>query len=572
MSNRRKKQKQIDTRPRADRTLAVSNIRAAQMNSWAKYLAIAQWGVFGLVCLLVAVLHVLLFQHSGAFWRDECSSILLSQAPSWPEMWEGLASDSFPALFVSVLRVWNQAGLGASDTGIRLLGILISIAAMVSVVLSCRAMQVKIPVLALVLVGLNMAVFYTASSIRAYGLALLLIVACFAAFWRVVQQPTRWNCAIAFVLAVLSIHANYQSSCLLLGIGVAAAAVAALNRRFIRSLLLLAIGFVAALTMLVYLPTIASYRGESIVLRCQVSTAQIGTTLLQAMSEGNLFVLAAWILLAAGPLALLLARRARAARQPDHFAGPAPQLYCLLTVIISACAGAVFFQANGMAPYVWHFVPFIALCAVAVECGLQSERYSQWISWAKIVAAVILAAVCFPNDWDAAQLRRTNMDKIAAFLESEARPGDTILVDCYLQPSFQKYYQGPVFWRIAPIDPSDTHTSWRSQWSAKEIMARPDSIRPTLEQVQATLSQGGRVWIVGCVALLPPHVALPALIPAPHPMFGWSLDAYRQIWYTRLGNFLQQHATHSKVPIEREKQGVWYLENRSLISFEGWRD
>ena len=155
MSNHRKKKDRSDTRPRTNGAVAVARLPDAQTHPLAKYLVIAQWGALAFICLFVVVLRVVLFQHSGAFWRDECSTILLSRAPNWSELWKGLEADSFPFLFVSVLRVWTQAGLGASDAGIRSLGILISLAAIVSVVLSCRAMQVKVPVIALVLVGLN---------------------------------------------------------------------------------------------------------------------------------------------------------------------------------------------------------------------------------------------------------------------------------------------------------------------------------------------------------------------------------------------------------------------------------
>ena len=113
-----------------------------------------------------------------------------------------------------------------------------------------------------------------------------------------VAQPTRWNAAAAFLLAVFSIHCNYQNCYLLFGIGTAAAAVAAGRRKFLRSLLVLGMCFVAALTMLVYLPIIASYRGESIVSNFQLGLAQVGGTLVQALSDGNLFVTVAWIALA----------------------------------------------------------------------------------------------------------------------------------------------------------------------------------------------------------------------------------------------------------------------------------
>ncbi|MGA2258021.1 MAG: hypothetical protein ABSG53_25430, partial [Thermoguttaceae bacterium] len=425
MSKGSEEEEKIDTLPSTDGTDAVSCLTDAETHRRAKCIAITHWSVFGLICLLVVVLHAVLYSRSGAFWRDECSSILLSRAPSWSEMWSGLVTDSFPGLFVSVLRVWTETGLGSGDAGIRLLGILISIGTMISVVLSCRAMQVKVPVLAVVLATLNPTVFYMGTSIRAYGLAALLIVACFAAFWRVAVRPTRWNLALSFVLAVLSIHCNYQNCYLLFGIGVAAAVVAAVNRKFLRSLLILAICAIAASTMLVYLPTIARYRGEmSAVNHHQLGIGEIGATLMLALTAGNRFLSAAWIALAVSPLVLLALRRVQRAGSPAMLTSPAPQIYCLLTVILSAFTGAAFFKANAMTPIVWHYVPFIALCAVAVERGIQDRRYPQWISSRKFVVAVSLAIVCLPTDWDAARLRRTNIDKIAAFLESDARPGD----------------------------------------------------------------------------------------------------------------------------------------------------
>jgi hypothetical protein len=37
--------------------------------------------LFALACLLVLYLHVVLFRHSGAFWRDEASTIYSATAP-----------------------------------------------------------------------------------------------------------------------------------------------------------------------------------------------------------------------------------------------------------------------------------------------------------------------------------------------------------------------------------------------------------------------------------------------------------------------------------------------------------
>jgi hypothetical protein len=450
----------------------------------------------------------------------------------------------------------------------------ISIGTVVSIVFSCRAMQAKAPVLAVALVGFNATIFYTGTSIRAYGLAALLIVGCFGAFWRVATQPNRWNVSVAFVLAILSTHCNYQNSYLLFGVGTAAAIVAACQRQFVRSGLILAMCFAAALTMLVYLPTIARYRTEMSISNYNLSVAQIGSTLSQAISEGNRFVLAIWLALAVCLLVLLIVRGVQFARRQVAAATRAPTLYCTLAMIISAAAGLFFFQANGMYPFVWHYVPFIALFAVALECGIQNARYANWIGAGKIALAVILAAVCLPGLWETAHLRRSNMDNIAAVLESDARPEDVILVNPFwLRPSFKKYYQGPVFWRIVPVDPSDTNTAWYGYGaSIKTIMTKPDSIRATLELVQATLSKGGRVWIVGGIELLPANTRPPEIIPAPHPKYGWDNNVYSQLWSLHLAYFIQQHARTMQVRVAPEKEGVcaMYLENRPLYVVDGW--
>ena len=66
--------------------------------------ALASSVALGAVWILLIVLHVRLLLNSGAFWRDESSSILLAQAPSWSIMWHHLAIDSFPGLFVALLE------------------------------------------------------------------------------------------------------------------------------------------------------------------------------------------------------------------------------------------------------------------------------------------------------------------------------------------------------------------------------------------------------------------------------------------------------------------------------------
>ncbi len=589
------------------------------------YAAMASGIALTAVAAVLLVLHVVRLLHNGVFWRDECSSILLAQAPSWSEMWNHLGTDSFPGLFVSILRVWIRSGLGASDFGIGLLGILISLGLLLSVYLSCRAMQVRFPVLALCLIGLNSVVFYMGSSIRAYGLAALLIVACFAAFWRVAVQPTRWNAGMAFLLAVLSVHCNYHNSYLLFAIGVAAAAVAATERHWIRSVLILAMCFVAALSMLIYLPVIARYRSEIIVSMYQVSVDLIVDTLSKTLAANGYLLFLGWF---AGIFTLLyvavkqLTRPPAASDAPALTADPAsleanpasddpasvadsspgkppaadlpavaepavadipvvaeptaseassPGFYCLLTVIIAAVAGTVFFKISAMYPFPWHYIPFVAVCAVAIECGIGSGKHGSPLWLVKLLLACYVAAVSLPVAWHAAVQRRTNMDHVAAELEKNAQPNDLILVNPYwLRPGFLKYYHGSAPWRIVPVDPDDVTTAWpASKLSIRSVMEKPDSIRPTLDLVEKTLRGGGKVWIVGNYVPLPPGEKPPKLIPAPHPDYGWDNREYTDVWTAHLSYFLSKHAEDPRTFVIQSHGPVDDIEDLAFFSFEG---
>jgi hypothetical protein len=559
--------------------------QAARRDRTATILGIA----VGAVCGLLWLLHVLLLFHSGAFWRDECSSILLSRIPTWSGVWKHMASDSFPGLFVSVLRLWIQSGLGANDFGIRLMGIAISLGMLASVFFSCRAMQSRFPLLALSLLGLNSAVFYRGCSIRAYGLAALLIVACFAAFWRVAVRPTRLNSGLAFLLAVLSAHCNYQNSYMLFGIGAAAAAIAAIHGNWKRSALILAMCCVAALSMAVYVPTIAHYRSEVITSNYRLGLEMIVGTFLGTLAANGILPVLGWF---AGTCMLVCAvvkrllRTQAASDVPGPAAGvsaiavprvsesPSPGLYCLLTVILAAIAGMTFFRIGGMYPYPWHYIPFVAICGMAIECGVGCTCHGGKLWSAKIFLAGYVAAVSLPGALHSALLRRTNMDLAVAVLEKKSEANDLILVNPFwMCPSFQQYYHGPAPWRTVPVDPRDTLTAWQSEdFSIKNIMADPDSIRPTLDAAEKILRGGGKVWIVGDYSPLPDGARPPKLIPAPHPDYGWNQNAYAKVWLAHLSEFLRRHAENPETVAVESNGSVDHLENVRVYVFQGWRN
>ena len=193
--------------------------------------------------------------------------------------------------------------------------------------------------------------------------------------------------------------------------------------------------------MLIYIPVIAEYRDEMIISNYPLSFALIGGKFLGAIAANGWLLLFGWI---AGALALVTIVAKDLFRPPSDgdAVSPAAGLYCLLTVLIAAITGTIFFKINGMPPFLWHYVPFVALCAVAIECGTAGSPGGRLVL-GKILLACYVAAVSLPAVWNVSQLRRTNMDLVAAELETRAQADDLILLDPFwLRPSFLKYYHG----------------------------------------------------------------------------------------------------------------------------------
>lgn len=549
---------------------SVSNLQ--HMESWLGTAGKIQWAIFGFACLLAFCLHIVLYRHTGAFWRDETSSIQLARASSWTAMWGSLETDSFPALFVSLLRLWIFTGPGATDSGIRLLGVLISLGIIVAAFSSCRTFVRRVPLLATALVAFNGTIFYYASSIRAYGLGALLIVLCFAAFWRLARNPTRWNIVVAFALATLSAHSNYQNCYLLFGIGTAACAVCAFDRLWKRSLLIILICFLAALSLTIYIPTIIRYRDFTQITFFSLELKIVGDRLAESLAGDSKGLLALWLVFLLSAIICPIVHFFYRRRTGSTSSALLPQFYCLLTLIVAGVSGFAFFKINGMFPFVWHYVPFIAILAVTVEINIDLLQHAAWISLAKAVLACTVVALSFLPAWEKAHVRRTDVDLVSAVISREAGPNDLVLVaPFWLAPGFNYYYHGSSEWTTLPAIAAKEKSRGTHYSAFKQLMMTPNAIEPTLQMIRKTLQAGNRLWIVGGIQFLPPNTAPPYLPPAPQSQFGWNNNAYTQAWVMQTGFFIQKNALSAQaIPIS-VGQPVSEMENLSLILIAGWR-
>jgi len=100
---------------------------ARQAPDRAPIIRTIEWALFGAFCLPTATLQLVLYRHSGSFWRDETSSIQVASAPSLVQVWSWLHLDSFPAVWATVLHGWIVNGPGSTAEGLRSFGIALSL-------------------------------------------------------------------------------------------------------------------------------------------------------------------------------------------------------------------------------------------------------------------------------------------------------------------------------------------------------------------------------------------------------------------------------------------------------------
>jgi len=540
-----------------------------------------EWVLFILGCALLAALHGVLYFHSGALWRDELHSVVIARSPNWLKMFHSLAVDSFPGLWVSVLRLWIDAGMGAADWWTRLLGPVISVAMVAALWLNTRWTRTSPPVLALAFAAFNPAIFYFGSSLRAYGLAVILVVLLFGAVWRVAEEPRASWTAAAVLLAILCANANYQDSYLIFAICSAGAVVCLTRGQWRRAVLILAIGLAGALSLLPYVPVIREYAEGGSIRQAPIHPADIWTQFSEAFDAARILgrpsqgflrfggtLLPALLLLFAALLVLTiyLARRKRA--DPVFRAA----LYGALVIAIAGAALYRFVLFSGLPTFPWHFIPFIGLAAVALDFAL--DRFvsgKKPLRRARLAAMAAVLLGCAIPLWDLAHLRRTNIDLAAADVADVAAQRDFVLVSpfwyCY---PFKYYYKGPAPWSILPVVPDDQIDL---EYNAiKPLMTKRDPLQPAFARIEQTLKNGGRLWIVGRMPGPAPGVLPPTVAPAPDPVHGWDNVWYMQVWAMQTNYFVKKHATRFIVVSEERGRPVSSLERAEIAMAEGWKD
>lgn len=513
--------------------------------------------------VLAAALQVWFGFHAGALWRDEVTSVEIATMRTLSELWANLAFESFPALFVVLLRIMAGGPASVSDPQLRVFGVLIGLLILGALWLNARWLRFRWPLISLALLGFNPMVIRYGESIRAYGLGIVLMLVSLGAMWRFAESPTRRRAIIAAIAAVLSVQCLYYNAVLLFAVCLGACAVTLRRRDFRSALVVLGIGALAAVSLIPYVPTIQRVSAWSFIWKVPFTASAVWRKLSETLGASNGFSVWIWLVLFAMALLLGVAALLRGREY-----GSDRVLFALVTLIAGTLAYAGFLKVLNYLTQPWYYIAFLAFAATCMETLLAVLGTTRALLARATFALLFIALSGYPT-FAALRARQTNIDLVAARLETLSTRGDLIVLNPFPYGiSFQRYYHGVATYRAVP--PLADLRSHRADL-LKEQMMSAAPMEPLLEELEETLRTGHTVWLIGGLDFLAPGASPLVVPPGFDSPAGWVGGNFYKAWSEQAGSLLQKHAQQFEriqVPLA---QPVVHYENVALSAFRGWR-
>ncbi|HYN00530.1 MAG TPA: hypothetical protein VET25_12345, partial [Aestuariivirgaceae bacterium] len=285
---------------------------------------------------------------------------------------------------------------------------------------------------------------------------------------------------------------------------------------------------------------------------------------------GSWLEIAAWVILFAlvlvGGLWALLC-------QPAGINGQAKTeriLFGLVTLVVGTVGYGVFISVLGYLTQPWYYIAFLAFAATCLEMVLASIWTRELSLLVRGVFALAIMSVGAYPAWQALHFRQTNVDIVAAQLQTQAAPGDLILINSFNYGiSFRRYYHGPANYKtIPPIEDLRTH---RVDLLKRQMMS-PAPMTPVLQRMEETLRSGHTIWLIGRLDFVSPGKEPQIVPPGYDGPNGWVGGNFYAAWAEQAGFLVQSHALHFervRVPLA---QPVSRYENLPLSAIHGWRE
>ena len=524
------------------------------------------------------MLLVLTAMYAGPLWRDETNTINVAQMHSLKESWN---IESFPPLWLLLLRGCGFLGLADSDAGIRVLGLYVGLFFLASLWLCSRWMGGRAPILSIALLGSLPAFIFIMGANRAYGLANCLLVLSFGMIWRMVEFPSRSRILLAGLACILFVHCVYYDAVFLCAM-LAGAAMVAIRRRQWKTLGALAgIGAVSGASMMIYLPTL--HRGSTnlmnqvpffsfSILWYKLSSALTARSSAHPPRFDGPEIWFWVVLLLVGSVVALMMQRTRRGQAQNPEVAPASTarvradlaLFCVVSMVFGIVGYMAFLMKLQYLTQTWYYVEMLCLCVISLD-GILGANWPALRPWGLLRIGLLVGMMTWSagSAWEEAHTRRSNVDLIATVLDKNASEGDLIVVqDAWNGITFDRYYHGRTHWVTVP--PIDSHKVHRNDL-VLEKLKQPDPMAPVLREITSTLRGSNSVWIVGRMAAVPPK----PLSPPASQTHEWL--PYLNYWNAQVMVLLQDHALREGV-LEIPVNGpVNFLENLSVRRFSGYK-
>jgi hypothetical protein len=522
------------------------------------------WILALLITGAAVFLHLVFLKNAGGLWRDEAGVVNLATLPAFGETWKYLGHESCPLFFPTAIRFWSDIGLGGTDFGLRLYGLIIGLLLLGAVWFNAWTLTRSVPLISLGLLAANIAVVRWGDSLRAYGTGSFLMLLTLAFMWRFVAAPSRRRWLLALLVALAGVQCVFQNAFLLFAVCIAGGAVCWRRKDMKNVAAVLAIGLLAALSLVPYLRIIHEAKDWSVLSQSGFSPGLVWQNLSDA------FALAApwtkWLWLGLGLLTVFrwskfFGRDESAQDSRENSAA----FFAATALIAGTLIFFVYLRLAHLPTQVWYYLPLVTFAAVCLDAAL-TNFFSRWQIGRWLFVCVIVA-LPFAKTFAAVQCRQTNVDLIAATLREQAGPDDLILVHpWYYGISFDRYAKGKTPWLTIP-DLADHRFHRYDLFKLKMQMENP--LQPELDRIAATLQSGHRIWIIGWLpfARTPP----PDLGPAPNQFTGWLDEPYSQAWGESAGYLVSAHVEQVKAIPVASSNCVSDFENLPLVMVAGWR-
>jgi hypothetical protein len=530
-----------------------------------------EWAVAALLTCAVVALHLRVMLHAGPLWRDEISSLKVATMPTLAGAWSALVYDPVPALFFVILRAWDFLFARGDDEILRYLGFLIGLGTVGAIWWAARSLRKPAPTWALLLFGLSPVALVWGDSIRAYGLGCVFGILALTFLWRLLsERPRRTDIAMAGAAALCSVHSVFSNSFLLFAAIIGAIVVTLQNRWWRTMRILLAIGGLAALSLLPYASIIRETQNWSDMCRSPITWGWLWLMLFRTTASGGnlaaiLWSLGAMLVCGALVLPLVKTRILKLDSEQQNLV-----VYTGTTFVLGTFANIAFFRWVGWATSLWYYLPLMAMGVFCIEAAATLWRKSAAAIMAQACVITLAAAALIPIAYQATNVRLTNIDLTADEVARHAQPNDLVVVDYYFYAiSFQRYYHGHAPWLAVPNLADVSLHRWDL---LGQSMERRQPVQSVLRCIDRTLQAGHDVYIVG---LTPPNnasAAPPDLPPASQSTFGRILWPYVRRWTSQVAYAAHTHAAReAMIPISCN-QPTSTAETIHAFVVSGWKD